>query len=68
MRATIVAWITPATSSPLISITCVGVVLAPALLIRRWNRNACYWDVYVEGPRHRALVDSARFGLWLARG
>ncbi len=91
MRATIVDWITPATSSPLISITCVSVVLAPALPIRMWNRTACYWDVsvlrrryvddsnlrsHVEGARHRAprygkgygLVDSARFGLWLARG
>src|SRR5208337_598002 len=91
MRATIVDWITPATSSPLISITCVSVGLAPALPIRMWNRNACYWDVsvfrrryvddsnlrsHVEGARHRAprygkgrsLVDSARFGLWLARG
>jgi len=41
MRATFVAWITPATSSPPLSITCVGVVLAPALHLP---------DEVVDGP------------------
>ena len=52
MWATSVARITPATSSPLISITCVGVVLACALPINMRKRIARCWDVSVLGRRY----------------